>query len=52
MPERLRPFDLVASHHQIKKIHLCDLSDSAVKQSIICLHQAGCHHPFQLRDCN
>jgi len=44
MPERLRTFDLVASlqltravntverlTHQIKKIHLCDLSDSAVK---------------------
>jgi hypothetical protein len=31
LPERLWTFDLVASHHQIKNLHLCDLSDSAVK---------------------
>jgi hypothetical protein len=31
LPEPLWTFDLVASHHQIKKFHLCDLSDPAVK---------------------
>ncbi|OGP55178.1 MAG: hypothetical protein A2162_05255 [Deltaproteobacteria bacterium RBG_13_52_11b] len=30
-PETLKVFDLVASHHQIKKFHLRDLSNSAVK---------------------
>ena len=31
LPKTLQTFDLVASHHQIKKIQLCDLGDSAVK---------------------
>jgi hypothetical protein len=31
LPKRLRTFDLVASHHQIKNDSLCDLGVSAVK---------------------